>query len=122
MMPVIEITNSPFDFYPNLPSMKIYLLLAHPDKNSFNGALTDAYETAALAKGHTVRCQNLGDMNFDPILWKGYHTVQELEPDLKEAQNNILWCEHWVIIYPIWWGSLPALFKGFIDRTLYSVI
>ena len=100
--------------------MKTYILLAHPDKDSFNGRLTDAYEEAAKSKGHEVRRQNLGELNFDPILWKGYKTIQELEPDLKQAQENILWCEHWVIFYPIWWGSVPAIFKGFLDRTLYS--
>lgn len=100
--------------------MKIYILLGHPDKDSLNGVLADAYERAAIEKGHDVRRQNLGEMQFDPILWKGYKTIQELEPDLKTAQENILWCEHWVIFYPIWWGSVPAIFKGFIDRTLYS--
>lgn len=100
--------------------MRIYVLLAHPDKTSFNGAIADAYEEAALAAGHEVRRQNLGDMRFDPVLWHGYHAVQELEPDLVAAQQNITWCEHWVLVYPIWWGSVPALLKGFFDRALYA--
>ena len=100
--------------------MKIYILLAHPDKETFNGALADAYEAQARSLGHEIRRQNLGDMNFEPILWKGYKVIQELEPDLKQAQENILWCNHWVIFYPIWWGSVPGIFKGFLDRTLYS--
>lgn len=98
--------------------MKVYILLAHPDKNSFNGQLANAYEKSLLEKGHQVRRQNLGDMHFDPILWKGYSAIQELEPDLEQAQDNILWCNKWVIIYPIWWGSVPALFKGYLDRVL----
>jgi NAD(P)H dehydrogenase (quinone) len=100
--------------------MRIYILLAHPDKDSLNGAFADAYEDAAQAIGHDIRRQNLGDMTFDPVLWKGDKQVQELESNLKQAQENITWCQHWVIFYPIWWGSVPALFKGFIDRTLYS--
>jgi NAD(P)H dehydrogenase (quinone) len=100
--------------------MNIYLLLAHPDKDSFNGSIADEYEKAAIAKGHTVRRQNLGDMKFDPILWHGYKQRQELEPDLLQAKENILWCKHWVIVYPIWWGSVPALLKGFLDRALHS--
>ena len=100
--------------------MKIYILLGHPDKDSFNGAIAEIYAKRSKELGHEVRVQKLGDMSFDPILWKGYKQVQDLEPDLKQAQENILWCEKWVIIYPIWWGSLPALLKGFIDRTLYS--
>lgn len=98
--------------------MNIYLLLGHPDTASFNGALANAYEDAARAAGHTVRRQNLGDMDFDPILHKGYSVIQPLEPDLVAAQENILWCDRWVIFYPVWWGSVPALLKGFFDRTL----
>jgi putative NADPH-quinone reductase len=100
--------------------MKVYILLAHPSKISFNGALADAYEQKAKELGHEVRRQNLGDMDFDPILWERDKTIQELEPDLIKAQENILWCQKWVIFYPIWWGSVPALLKGFIDRTLHS--
>jgi putative NADPH-quinone reductase len=59
-------------------------------------------------------------MKFDPILWKGYKVIQELEPDLKQAQENIMWCNKWVIVFPLWWGAVPALLKGFIDRTLYE--
>ena len=98
--------------------MKIYLLLAHPNKETLNGHLADAYEEAARQKGHEVRRQNIGEMRFDPILWKGYKEVQALEPDLQTAWENIQWCEHWVIVYPVWWGSLPALFKGFLDRVM----
>jgi putative NADPH-quinone reductase len=39
-----------------------------------------------------------------------------LEPDLLAAWEKILWAEHLVWIYPIWWGSMPAILKGFIDR------
>lgn len=98
--------------------MKIYLLLAHPDINSFNGQIADAIEAAMKRAGHPVRRQNIGQMRFDPILWHGYSQVQELEDDLLAAQQNILWCDKWVIIYPVWWGSVPALFKGFLDRAL----
>lgn len=98
--------------------MNIYLLLAHPDASSFNGRLADACEAALVQGGHTVRRQNTGEMKFDPILWKGYSVIQQLEPDLQQAQENILWCDQWIIVYPVWWGNMPALFKGFLDRTL----
>jgi putative NADPH-quinone reductase len=100
--------------------MRIYVLLAHPDTDSFNGALADAYCAAALAAGHEVRRQNLGELAFDPILHHGYRRVQPLENDLIAAQANLSWCERWVIFYPVWWGNVPALLKGFFDRTLYS--
>lgn len=98
--------------------MRIYLLLGHPSTTSFNGALADAYEDSARAAGHEVRRQSLGELAFDPVLRHGYNVIQPLEPDLVAAQENITWCEHWVLFYPIWWGSVPALLKGFFDRAL----
>jgi putative NADPH-quinone reductase len=101
-------------------AMKVYVLLGHPDSESFNARIFETYINTVLQAGHEVRQQQIGQMKFDPILWKGYKVIQELEPDLKKAQENILWCEKWVIIYPIWWGSMPAILKGFFDRALYS--
>jgi putative NADPH-quinone reductase len=46
----------------------------------------------------------------------GYRKRTELEPNLLDAQEKIKWATHLVWIYPVWWGSLPALLKGFIDR------
>lgn len=99
--------------------MKIYLILGHPDQESFNGQLATACEHAARAKGHEVRRHNLGDLTFDPVLHHGYKHIQQLEPDLVQAKENISWCDHLMIIYPMWWGSLPALLKGFFDRVLH---
>ena len=45
--------------------------------------------------------------------------VQALEPDLQRAQSDILWAQHLVIVYPVWWGSVPALLKGFLDRVFH---
>lgn len=98
--------------------MNIYILSAHPDIDSFNHQLADAYEREAINKGYHVRRQNLAEMQFDPILWKGYKKIQPLEADLVAAQQNIIWCNKWVIFYPVWWGSVPAVLKGFLDRVL----
>lgn len=95
---------------------KILVLLGHPDKETFNGSLADAYEGSAKLAGHEVRRKNVGDLQFDPLLHKGYKVIQELEPDLKELQEDFRWAEHIVIIYPLWWSSMPALFKGLFDR------
>src|SRR5256885_16433644 len=45
-----------------------------------------------------------------------YRQDQPLEPDLQRAQADILWASHLAWAYPTWWGGLPALLKGFIDR------
>jgi NAD(P)H dehydrogenase (quinone) len=96
--------------------MRIFILLGHPDKETLSGEFANTYEQAAIKAGHEVKRLNIGDLQFDPILHKGYKVIQEYEPDLLKVQENITWCEHFVIIYPNWWGSMPALLKGFWDR------
>lgn len=65
--------------------MNIYILCGHTRRESFCGHLTDLYEQRALAKGHNVRVQFLGDVQFDPVLHQGYKDIQALEPDLLQA-------------------------------------
>ncbi len=96
---------------------RVLVILGHPDRDSFCGALATAYREAAIAAGDAVRRIDLGELQFDPVLWQGYRQVQPLEPDLQQAQADILWAEHLVFVYPNWWGTMPALLKGFIDRT-----
>jgi NAD(P)H dehydrogenase (quinone) len=95
---------------------KIFILLGHPDSDSFNCTLADEYQRGAEAAGHEVRRMNIGEMQFDPVLRHGYRSVQFLEPDLKSFQENVNWCEHFVIFYPSWWSTMPALLKGIFDR------
>lgn len=97
-------------------SKKTLLILGHPDNASFCGALADAYQMGAQNAGFEIKRINLSDLSFDPILHKGYTEIQTLEPDLEKAQEHILWAEHLVFVYPIWWATMPALLKGFLDR------
>lgn len=96
---------------------KIYLLMGNPDKDStLSNEFADAYEASAKARGHEVRRANVGDLQFDPILHKGYRAIQPLEPDLTKLQEDLKWCDHFVLIYPLWWSSAPSLLKGLFDR------
>ena len=101
-------------------SQRILVILGHPSTDSFCSALAQTYIHAAKTAGHDVRVLRLGDLRFDPILHHGYTQVQTLEPDLLSAQDDILWAEHLTWVFPVWWGGIPALMKGFIDRVFLA--
>jgi len=96
---------------------KIVIINGHPNLESFNFGLVDAYREGAILKGAEVRVLTIATMEFDPNLRYGYQKRMELEPDLVQAIEDIKWADHLVWVHPVWWGGLPALLKGFIDRT-----
>jgi NAD(P)H dehydrogenase (quinone) len=95
---------------------KILIIKGHPNNQSFNFALADAYKKGAIQAGADVREIIIRDLKFDPNLQSGYQQRTELEPDLLDAWEKIKWAEHMVWVHPVWWGGLPAITKGFIDR------
>lgn len=96
---------------------RVLIICGHPASDSFVAALCREYAEGARTGGHEVRQLMLGEIAFDPIL-RGRKRDMPLEPDLAAAQESISWCQHVVVGYPTWWGSTPALLKGFIDRTI----
>jgi NAD(P)H dehydrogenase (quinone) len=97
---------------------KILIINGHPDKESFNFALSEAYMKGASQANAEVKVINIRELHFNPNLQYGYRKRTELEPDLLDAQAKIKWAEHIVWIYPVWWSSVPAIMKGFLDRVL----
>jgi NAD(P)H dehydrogenase (quinone) len=103
-----------------MPTMaRVFVLLGHPNLDTYNGYLADRITTALDEAGHDVRRLNAGDLTFDPVLHQGYRAIQPLEPDLVTFQENLTWCEHWIVIYPLWWASTPAVLRGLIDRAIF---
>ena len=95
---------------------KILIVLAHPQAKSYCGALAQAYAEGARDAGAEVRELNLAGITFNPVGTGSHDKPLELEPALKQAQDDIQWAEHLVFVYPILWGTIPALLKGFIER------
>lgn len=95
---------------------KILVLLGNPDRETYSGMIADTYERMAREAGHEVHRMNIGEMQFDPVLRKGYKVIQELEPDLVALQQAWKWADHAVIIYPNWWNTMPGVLKGLFDR------
>lgn len=95
---------------------KIAIINGHPNKDSFNFGLAKAYKEGALEARTEIKEIIIAELDFDPILHFGYQKRMELEPDLLKALEMIQWADHLVWIHPVWWGGMPALMKGFLDR------
>ena len=94
---------------------KVLIINGHPDKKSLCFALAEQYKKGAQKSGASCKIIHLIDLKFNPISM-GYNVLLELEPDLLKTQQAILEADHLVMVYPNWWGTYPALLKGFIDR------
>lgn len=97
-------------------SKKILIINGHPNKSAFNYGITSAYKKGAVNSWAEVKEIIIADLDFNTNLKFGYQQRTELEPDLIEAWEKIKWAEHLVWVHPVWWGGLPAISKGFIDR------
>ncbi|MDO5510797.1 MAG: NAD(P)H-dependent oxidoreductase [Weeksellaceae bacterium] len=96
--------------------MNILVILGHPRKDSFCGALANKYMEGCLQAGHTINFLPLSDLNFDVDVQTVHPQDQEVEPDLEHAKILISEADHIAVFYPTWWGSMPAVLKGFWDR------
>ncbi|MGJ7458967.1 NAD(P)H-dependent oxidoreductase [Halomonas sp. RA08-2] len=103
---------------PARPPIKVLVILGHPRTDSLCGALADAYGEGALAAGAQLQRLDLATLAFDPHLHTSSPNDQRLEADLSRARELVAWAEHLVFVYPTWWGSVPALLKGFLDRLM----
>ncbi|WP_299050821.1 NAD(P)H-dependent oxidoreductase [uncultured Nocardioides sp.] len=99
---------------------RILVVDGHPGRDSLCASLAHRYADAARAAGADVTLLPLRDLAFDPDLHTGRRGEQRLEPDLVRAQHALVDADHVVVVAPVWWGSVPALLKGFLDRTLES--
>lgn len=94
----------------------ILLINGNPKSDSFCNHLADQYEAGARPHAEVTRV-NLSELRFNANLSSGYDQEQPLEPDLQRLQTALLSADHIVMLAPIWWGGLPAVCKGLLDRT-----
>ncbi len=101
---------------------KILIINGHPDTESFNYALSEAYKNGTAQHDISLSEINIAELDFDPNLKYGHRKRTELESDLKIAIDKIQQADHIVWFFPMWWYGYPAIMKGFIDRTFLSGI
>lgn len=97
----------------------ILVVQANPVANSYCNALAERYITNATLAGANVITLDIAQLQFNPNLGANYsHAMPTLEPDLQRSQELLLWANHIVFVFPLWWGFVPAQFKGWLDRVL----
>lgn len=115
--------------------MRVFIVHAHHEPASFNGAMTQVASAALTADGHEVVVSDLYAMGFDPISDRRNFTSikdplylkQQVEEAYASAQHSyasalqaemdkLAWCDVLVFQFPLWWLGLPAVLKGWVDR------
>jgi NAD(P)H dehydrogenase (quinone) len=100
--------------------MKHVVVVAHPAAESFTMALTRTYTAELEQLGHSQRTYDLYRMGFNPVLGAQellpITTDRSASPDVMKAQDDIRAAAAVTLIYPLWWLSMPAMMKGYVDR------
>ena len=98
--------------------MKILAINGHPDKESFVSALFSKYIENINQGKHDLKVLDLSGMKFDPVLRFGYRKKMEMDNEIELSQESIKWADHIVFFYPIWFGAVPSLLKGWFERVI----
>lgn len=115
--------------------MRVFIVHAHAEPKSFNGALTQAAREALLSAGHEVQISDLYAMKFDPVSdRRNFTTVADPEffkqqgeemhatkvggfaRDIEAEMEKLEWCDTLIFQFPLWWFGLPGILKGWVDR------
>lgn len=97
---------------------RIAIIQGHPDPAGHRllHAMADAYAEGAAAAGHEVRRIDIGQLEFSLLRTQVDFETGALPPALVQPSEDMRWAEHWVFLFPLWHGTMPALFKGFLEH------
>jgi NAD(P)H dehydrogenase (quinone) len=99
--------------------MKYLIIYAHPNPKSFNHAIMETISEELKKKKKEFKVRDLYKIGFNSALsTKDLSAIQNgvVPKDIKKEQNYISKADTIVFIFPIWWSSMPAILKGYIDR------
>lgn len=115
--------------------MKVFIVHAHPEPKSFNGALTQAAEQHLRENNHEVIISDLYRMQWQASSdWSNFttrsnpsyfkqlreeafaHANNGFSDDVKAEIEKLYWCDVLIFQFPMWWFSMPAILKVWVDR------
>lgn len=99
---------------------RILAIDGHPDSDDehFVHAAAQSYMEGARNAGHDVRSVRVANLDFPLLRDRKDWESGAPRPDIINAQTDLAWAEHIVILYPLWLGCMPALLKGFLEQVL----
>lgn len=119
--------------------MRVFIVYAHHEPQSFNAALLQRSVETLTSAGHEVQVSDLYAMNFDPVAsaadfkqrrfpdalqydreQKFAHEHDAFVDDIQAELDKLLWCDFLILQFPLWWFSVPAMMKGWIDRVFVN--
>ena len=119
--------------------MNVLIIHAHPELQSFSTALAHQGQRVLEEQGHTVQVSDLYAMNWNPIAsaadfseranpdYLVYALEQRqavkthsLATDIQQELDKLQWADLLILNFPLYWFSVPAILKGWIDRVLVS--
>jgi NAD(P)H dehydrogenase (quinone) len=100
--------------------MNFLVIYAHPNPGSFSHAILEKTVEELTSQNHIVNVRDLYALNFDPVLKPADFTRSKsgnVPEDIRIEQEFITKADVFILVYPVWWGGMPAILKGYIDRT-----
>ncbi len=99
--------------------MKVSVILAHPDKNSFNHALAGAVVETLTSNDYEIYYHDLYEENFDPLLFHSeFPKDAAISSEIQVHCAEISSTDGIIVVHPNWWGQPPAILKGWLDRII----
>ncbi|CCD22539.1 NAD(P)H-dependent oxidoreductase NDAI_0A03820 [Naumovozyma dairenensis CBS 421] len=115
---------------------KVLIIFAHPDRRSLNGSLLDATVKRLESQGREVKVSDLYGMNWKSeiteddfpethekgtrlkVVSESLNAFQhhKLTPDVVAEQEKLKWADLVIFQFPLWWGTVPAILKGWVER------
>ena len=114
--------------------MKTLIVFNHPYGGSYCASIMEAVEKGLDKSSQPYKTINLDQEEFDPVMRSkdliafagagrtGEEALAVVDEMVIRYKGMLEWAEHLVMIFPIWWMTMPAMTKGFIDKVIFPAI
>jgi NAD(P)H dehydrogenase (quinone) len=99
--------------------MNVLVIVAHPNKKSFNHAIAMTCARELVENGHEAIFHDLYEEQFNPLLpYEEFQREAALPIEIQEHCDHLSSADGIIIVHPNWWGQPPAILKGWVDRVI----